>query len=307
MNETTMDRMTSLPDGETRRPIRRDPNDIRSNSLLASLISLGCQDLHANLELVQLPAGKVIYESGATMRYVYFPTTSIVSMLYIMNDGTSDEIATVGTEGFIGIQLFLGCETIPSRAFVRSAGHAFRLDANVLQKEFSRSAAVQHLLLRYMQSLLAQISQTAACNRHHSINQRLCRWILSSLDRLPTNELHTTHESIGEMLNVRRESITQELGELKAAGLIRCQRGRITVVNRHNLEARACECYKGIKREFNRLLTPPTVSPGLEQIWNGRSSGAQAQVHFGAGSSFTPAASFARQEEDKLRFPAVPA
>ncbi len=309
MNEKTMDRMTSLPDGETRRPIRRDPNDIRSNSLLSSLIALGCQDLHTSLELVQLPVGKVIYESGATMRYVYFPTTSIVSMLYIMNDGTSDEIATVGTEGFIGIQLFLGCETIPSRAFVRSAGHAFRLDANVLQKEFGKSPAVQHLLLRYMQSLLAQISQTAACNRHHSINQRLCRWILSSLDRLPTNELQTTHEAIGEMLNVRRESITQELGELKAAGLIRCQRGRFTVVNRHNLEARACDCYKGIKREFDRLLTPPSVSPGLEEIWNGRSASAPASVRSGAGPYYAPAvAAYARQDEESLRhLPGVPA
>ena len=224
-------------------------------------------------------------------------------MLYIMNDGTSDEIATVGGEGFIGVQLFLGCETIPSRALVRSAGHAFRVDASYLQSEFNRCAAVQHLLLRYMQSLLAQISQTAACNRHHSIHQRLCRWLLSSLDRLPSSELQTTHESIGEMLNVRRESITQELGELKAAGLIRCQRGRITVINRPNLEARACECYKGIKREFTRLMAAavPQVPSrsGLDQLWNARPISSTPQPSFGApGYSSAAANRTIRQEEE---------
>jgi CRP-like cAMP-binding protein len=282
----------------------RDIADVRTNNLLATLINSGCEELHAHLELVPLPVGKVLYESGGAMRHVYFPTTSIVSMLYIMNDGTSDEIATVGSEGFIGIQLFLGCETIPSRALVRSAGSAFRLEAGMLQKRFSQSSAVQHLLLRYMQSLLAQISQTAACNRHHSIHQRLCRWILSSLDRLPSSELQTTHESIGEMLNVRRESITQELGELKGAGLIRCQRGRITVVNRPKLEARACECYGGIKREFNRLLAGLANSPvrnGLEEIWQARSTSAAPQISFGVGQdNVSGPGSYVRQEEDYL-------
>ena len=280
----------------------RDIADMRPNNLLTTLINSGCEDLQAHLELVPLPVGKVLYESGGAMRHVYFPTTSIVSMLYIMNDGTSDEIATVGSEGFIGIQLFLGCETIPSRALVRSAGSAYRLEAGLLQKRFSQSSAVQHLLLRYMQSLLAQISQTAACNRHHSIHQRLCRWILSSLDRLPSSELQTTHESIGEMLNVRRESITQELGELKGAGLIRCQRGRITVVNRPKLEARACECYGGIKREFNRLLAglaSPPVRNGLEEIWQARSTSAAPQISFGVVPEYASGA-FVRQEEDYL-------
>jgi CRP-like cAMP-binding protein len=283
----------------------RDIADIRANNLLATLVNnSGCEELQAHLELVPLPVGKVLYESGGAMRYVYFPTTSIVSMLYIMNDGTSDEIATVGSEGFVGIQLFLGCETIPSRALVRSAGSAFRLEAGLLQRRFSQSSAVQHLLLRYMQSLLAQISQTAACNRHHSIHQRLCRWILSSLDRLPSSELQTTHESIGEMLNVRRESITQELGELKGAGLIHCQRGRITVVNRVKLEARACECYGGIKREFNRLLAGLANSPvrnGLEEIWQARSTGAAQHVSFGVAPDYASAPGpYLHQEEDYL-------
>ena len=292
----------------------RDLEDVHANHLLASLTASGCPDLSAHIELVQLPVGKVIYESGGAMRYVYFPTTAIVSMLYIMNDGTSDEIATVGSEGFIGIQLFLGCESIPSRALVRSAGHAFRLDANLLQKEFGQSPAMQHLLLRYMQSLLAQISQTAACNRHHSIHQRLCRWILSSLDRLPSSELHTTHETIGEMLNVRRESITQELGELKLAGLIHCQRGRITVVNRSKLEARACDCYGAIRREFTRLLAHTTAATvparnGLEEIWQSRSSAAATQVRFGVPNYALIPDTYVRNDEDLSvsRYPAVPA
>jgi CRP-like cAMP-binding protein len=282
----------------------RDGVDIRANNLLATLVGSGCEELKAHLELVALPVGKVLYESGGAMRHVYFPTTSIVSMLYIMNDGTSDEIATVGSEGFIGIQLFLGCETIPSRALVRNAGSAFRLEAGLLQKRFTQSSAVQHLLLRYMQSLLAQISQTAACNRHHSIHQRLCRWILSSLDRLPSSELQTTHESIGEMLNVRRESITQELGELKVAGLIHCQRGRITVINRLKLEARACECYGGIKREFNRLLAGLNSSPvrnGLEELWQARSTDAASQISFGQVPDYTSGPeAYVRRDEDYL-------
>jgi CRP-like cAMP-binding protein len=289
-----------------------DLEDVHANHLLASLRASGCPDLSSYIELVQLPMGKVIYESGGTMRYVYFPTTAIVSMLYIMNDGTSDEIATVGNEGFIGIQLFLGCETIPSRALVRSAGHAFRLDASLLQKEFGQSPAVQHLLLRYMQSLLAQISQTAACNRHHSIHQRLCRWILSSLDRLPTSELKTTHETIGEMLNVRRESITQELGELKGAGLIHCQRGRITVVNRAKLEGRACECYGAIRREFSRLLAATRGVPvrnDLEEIWQSRATGAATQVRFGVPNYTLMPHTYGYQEEELSlrRSPAIPA
>ena len=292
--------------------ILRELEHAHANHLLTSLgACAGCPDLSTYAELVPLPVGKVIYESGAAMRYVYFPTSAIVSMLYIMNDGTSDEIATVGSEGFIGVQLFLGCETIPSRALVRSAGHAFRLDANLLQKEFSQSPAIQHLLLRYMQSLLAQISQTAACNRHHSIHQRLCRWILASLDRLPSSELQTTHETIGEMLNVRRESITQELGELKTAGLILCQRGRITVVNRPKLEARACECYGAIKREFNRLFAgfSAPVRNDLEQLWQSSATGSGSQVRFGVPSYAPAPVAYAHKDEEFSvhRQPAVPA
>jgi len=265
---------------------------IRGNHLLASLLTPGCSDLRSKLELVPLAAGKVVYESGGHVRHVYFPTTSIVSMLYIMNDGTLDEIATVGNEGVIGIQPFLGCEAIPSRAFVRSAGHAFRLEAALLQKDFSQSLSTQHLLLRYMQSLLSQISQTGACNRHHSVRQRLCRWLLSSLDRLPSNELQTTQESIAELLNVRRESITQELGVLKTQGLIRCQRGRITVVNKSKLEACACECSGRIRSELCRLrsgFSVLQVPSDRGEIWDRRATDSASQAHFDVVPKNSPA------------------
>ena len=226
------------------------------NHLLAALMAAGSEHLLSGLEMVSLKFGDVLYESESRIRYAYFPTTSIVSLVYMMEDGATDEIAAVGNEGIIGVPLFMGSETTPSRAVVRCAGSAFRMKGHLLLEEFTQSPSVQQILLRYTQSLFAQISQTAACNRHHSVHQQLCRWLLSSLDRLPSNELKITHESIAGMLGVRRESVSKEAAELQTAGLIHNGRGRITVVDRRRLEARACECYRGIKREFGRLLNP---------------------------------------------------
>jgi CRP-like cAMP-binding protein len=208
----------------------------------------------AHLELRPMKLGDALYESGVPMRYVYFPTTSILSMLYVMKDGASAEIAIVGNEGMLGISLFMGGETTPSRAVVQSAGHAFRLGAEHLKTEFSRYGPTMHLLLRYTQALITQMSQTAVCNRHHSVDQQLCRWLLLSLDRLMSNELTMTQELIANMLGVRREGVTEAAGKLQQAGLIHYRRGRITVIDRPALEARACECYDVVKREFDRLL-----------------------------------------------------
>ncbi len=231
------------------------------NHLLASLMAAGSEHLLGSLEMVSLKFGDVLYESESRIRFAYFPTTSIVSLVYMMEDGATDEIAAVGNEGIIGVPLFMGSETTPSRAVVRCAGCAFRMKGNVLLEEFHGSKTVQQILLRYTQSLFAQISQTAACNRHHSVHQQLCRWLLSSLDRLPSNELKITHESIAGMLGVRRESVSKEAAELQSAGLIHNGRGRITVLDRRRLETRACECYRGIKREFGRLLSPQVPAP----------------------------------------------
>jgi CRP-like cAMP-binding protein len=198
--------------------------------------------------------GDVLYESGSELRHVYFPTTAIVSLLYVMLDGASAEIAVVGNEGIIGVALFMGGETMPNRAVVQSAGHAYRLKGQLLKQEFNRSGELQHLLLRYTQALLTQMAQTAVCNRHHSLDQQLCRWLLLSLDRLPSNELVMTQELIANMLGVRREGVTEAAGNLQKAGLIAYRRGRITVLDRAGLEARACECYAVVKKEFDRLL-----------------------------------------------------
>ena len=198
--------------------------------------------------------GDVLYESGARLRHVYFPTTSIVSLLYVMEDGASAEIAVVGNEGILGISLFMGGNTTPSRAIVQSAGHAFRLAANLLKNEFERHGPTMHLLLRYTQALITQMAQTAVCNRHHSVDQQLCRWLLLSLDRLASNELSMTQELIANMLGVRREGVTEAAGNLQDAGLIRYHRGNITVVDRRGLETRSCECYQVVKTEFDRLL-----------------------------------------------------
>ncbi|HWS11943.1 MAG TPA: Crp/Fnr family transcriptional regulator [Rhodocyclaceae bacterium] len=226
----------------------------RQNHLLAALPAQDFARLSANLELVPMPLGHVLYESGSELRQVYFPTTAIVSLLYVMIDGASAEIAVVGNEGIIGVALFMGGETMPNRAVVQSAGHAYRLRGQLLKEEFNRSGQMQHLLLRYTQALLTQMAQTAVCNRHHSLDQQLCRWLLLSLDRLPSEELVMTQELIANMLGVRREGVTEAAGDLQRAGLIRYQRGRITVLDRTGLEARACECYGVVKKEFDRLL-----------------------------------------------------
>jgi CRP-like cAMP-binding protein len=206
------------------------------------------------LEAVTMPLGEVLYESGDRLSHVYFPTTSIVSLLYVMEDGASAEIAVVGNEGLVGISLFMGGQTTPSRAVVQSGGEGFRLKADLLIKEFNRAGPVLHLLLRYTQALITQMAQTAVCNRHHSLDQQLCRWLLLSLDRLTSNRLVMTQELIANMLGVRRESVTEAAGHLQAAGLIRYRRGQIEVLDRAGLQRRSCECYAVVKDEYDRLL-----------------------------------------------------
>ena len=224
------------------------------NHLLDALPVVDYDRLATHLELIPMKLGDVLYESGAQLRYVYFPTTCIVSLLYVMEDGASAEIAIVGNEGILGISLFMGGDTTPSRAVVQSAGHAFRLKAELLKKEFGLFGPTMHLLLRYTQALITQMAQTAVCNRHHSVDQQLCRWLLLSLDRLHSNKLSMTQELIANMLGVRREGVTEAAGKLQDAGLISYRRGTITVVDRAGLEAKVCECYKVVKTEFDRLL-----------------------------------------------------
>lgn len=224
------------------------------NHLLAAMLPDEYERIVAHLELIPMPLGDVLYESGAQMRHVYFPTSAIVSLLYVMENGASAEIAVVGNEGIVGVSLFMGGETTPSRAVVQSAGNAYRLKGQVLKDEFFRAASMQRLLLRYTQSLLTQMAQTAVCNRHHSLDQQLCRWLLLSLDRLPANELVMTQELIANMLGVRREGVTEAAGNLQRAGLIEYHRGHITVLDRAGLEDRACECYAVVKKETDRLL-----------------------------------------------------
>jgi CRP-like cAMP-binding protein len=224
------------------------------NQLLAALPEAVLGRMQASLELVSMPLGDVLYESGTQPSHVYFPTTSIVSLLYVMEDGSSAEIAVVGNDGIVGVSLFMGGETTPSRGIVQSAGHAYRLKGQYLKQEFLRAAELQHLLLRYTQALLTQMAQTAVCNRHHSVDQQLCRWLLLSFDRLTSNELTITQELIANMLGVRREGVTEAAGKLQKAGLIRYNRGHITLLDRPGLEARSCECYSVVKKEFGRLL-----------------------------------------------------
>jgi len=226
----------------------------RQNHILRALPATEAARLLPHLELVPMPLGNVLYESGHTMRHVYFPTTSIVSLLYVMADGASAEIAVVGNEGMVGVALFMGGETTPSRALVQSAGHAYRLKGEILKDEFHRATALQHLLLRYTQALLTQMAQTAVCNRHHTVDQQLCRWLLLSLDRLPSNKLNMTQELIANMLGVRREGVTEAAGKLQTAGLINYSRGHIAVLDRPRLETQCCECYEVVKKEFDRLL-----------------------------------------------------
>jgi CRP-like cAMP-binding protein len=206
------------------------------------------------LEFVELALGEVVYESGATLSHVYFPTTAIISLLYVMENGESAEIAVVGNEGMVGVSLFMGGNSTPSRAVVQSAGTGFRLRAEILEQEFNQGGAVLHLLLRYTQALLTQMAQTAVCNRHHSLDQQLCRWLLLSLDRLQSNELVMTQELIANMLGVRREGVTESASRLQSAGLIRYARGHISVLDRAGLEKRTCECYAVVKKEYDRLL-----------------------------------------------------
>ena len=228
-----------------------DPID---NHLLAALPKAEYARILPNLALVELPLGKILYESGRPFSNVYFPTTSIVSLLYVLENSSSAEIAVVGNEGIVGIALFMGGETMPNRAVVQSAGLAFRLNGQMLNQEFNRSGATQHLLMRYTLALFSQMAQTAVCNRHHTVDQQLCRWLLLSLDRLKSNELCMTQELIADMLGVRREGVTEAAGKLQSAGLIKYARGKITVLDRPGIEARVCECYEVVRKEFFRLL-----------------------------------------------------
>jgi CRP-like cAMP-binding protein len=236
------------------------PHDPYQNHLLAALPAADFERLQPSLKLVPMTLGEALYESGIVLHHVYFPTDSIVSLLYVMADGASAEIAVVGNDGVVGVSLFMGGETTPSRAVVQSAGHAYRLDGTLLKDEFYRAGPMQHLLLRYTQALITQMAQTAVCNRHHSLDQQLCRWLLLSLDRLPSNELVMTQELIGNMLGVRREGVTEAAGQLQRAGLIRYSRGRITILDRSGIETRTCECYAVVRKECDRLLPGRSAS-----------------------------------------------
>jgi CRP-like cAMP-binding protein len=228
--------------------------DLKENSLLAALPDAEWTRWLPQLERVEMPLGQVLYEAGDTLKYMYFPITSIVSLLYVMENGASAEIAVVGKEGLVGVSLFMGGESTSSRAVVQSAGHGCRLNSKVMKSEFHRAGPVLHLLLRYTQALLTQMAQTAVCNRHHSLDQQLCRWLLLSLDRLDGNELVMTQELIANMLGVRREGVTEAALQLQKDSLIRYVRGHITVLDRKGLERRTCECYAVVKREYDRLL-----------------------------------------------------
>jgi CRP-like cAMP-binding protein len=228
----------------------------QENQILAALPAAERERLFPHLKLVEMPLGMVVYESGATLRHMYFPASCIVSLLYVLEDGSSAEIAVVGKEGAIGVALFMGGETTPSRAIVQSAGLAYRLTGRRLKEEFRRHGQMLQLLLRYTQSLITQMAQTAVCNRHHSLHQQLCRWLLLSLDRLPSNKLIMTQELIANMLGVRREGVTEAAGKLQKLGVIRYSRGQITVLDRQKLEQLSCECYAAVRKETDRLLAP---------------------------------------------------
>ena len=234
--------------------------DLRRNHLLAALPPAEWSRWAPLLELVDMPLGQVLYESGITLNYVYFPITAIVSLLYVMENGASAEIAVVGNEGIVGVSLFMGGESTPSRAVVQSAGLGCRLNAAVMKTEFDKAGAALHLLLRYTQALITQMAQTAVCSRHHTLDQQLCRWLLLSLDRLQGTELVMTQELIANMLGVRREGVTEGALKLQKAGLIQYARGRITILNRKGLESRTCECYAVVKREYDRLLPATTAT-----------------------------------------------
>jgi len=239
-------------------------HDPRQNHLLAALSAGALERVLPHLRLVAMPLGKVLYEPGDLLSHVYFPTDCIVSLLYVLTDGSSAEISVVGNDGVIGIALFMGGETTPSRALVQSGGHAYELHGQLLKNEFHRDGAMQLLLLRYTQALITQMAQTAVCNRHHSVDQQLCRWLLLSLDRLSGNRLTMTQELIANMLGVRREGVTEAAGKLQKLGVIKYQRGQITVMDRPRLEQLCCECYAVVRKESDRLLPRPS-SEALQQ------------------------------------------
>jgi CRP-like cAMP-binding protein len=241
------------------------PDSPNQNHLLAALPAAELELLATHLERVPLPLGHMLYEPGGQLQHAYFPTTSIVSLHYVTETGASAETAGVGNEGVVGVSLFMGGDTTSSSAVVQTAGHAYRLERRRLLQEFNRAGSLQHLLLRYTQALMTQMAQTAVCNRHHSVEQQLCRWLLLTLDRLPSNELVMTQELVASMLGVRREGVTEAAGKLQAAGLIRYKRGHISVINRTGLEAHVCECYRVVKLEIARLfLLKSELRPSAE-------------------------------------------
>ncbi len=245
------------------------PHSPNQNNLLAALPTEEFEPLSAHLELVRMPLGEILYEPGEQLRHAYFPTTSIVSLHHVMESGASAESAGVGNEGVVGVSLFMGGNTTPSSAVVHTAGHAYRLEGRLLKQEFTRAGLMQRLLLRYTQALITQMTQTAACNRHHSVEQQLCRWLLLTLDRLPSRELVMTQELVARMLGVRREGITEAAGNLQEAGYIRYRRGHIAVLERSGLETRACECYAVVRKELNRLLSDARYRQGAVQLNTG--------------------------------------
>jgi CRP-like cAMP-binding protein len=237
------------------RPANPTPHSPNRNHLLAALPPAEFERLAPDLELVPMLLGEILYEPGGQLQHAYFPTTAIVSLHYVMESGASAETAGVGNEGVVGVSLFMGGETTPSSAVVQTAGHGYRLAGRLLKREFNRAGLMQRLMLRYTQALITQMTQTAACNRHHSVAQQLCRWLLLTLDRIPSHELVMTQELVASMLGVRREGITEAAGMLQRAGVIRYRRGHISVLERAGLEARACECYAVVKKELGRLLS----------------------------------------------------
>jgi CRP-like cAMP-binding protein len=242
------------------------PHSPNQNHLIAALPTAEYERLAAHLQLVPMLLGQVLYEPGDQLQHAYFPTTAIVSLHYVMETGASAETAGVGNEGVVGIALFMGGDTTPSSAVVKTAGHAYRLERRLLKQEFDRAGVMQRLFLRYTQALITQMTQTAACNRHHSVEQQLCRWLLSTLDRVPTRELVITQELVASMLGVRREGITEAAGKLQHAGFIRYRRGHIAVLDRHGLETRACECYAVVRKELGRLLSDVQLRQELSAV-----------------------------------------
>ena len=242
------------------------PHSPNQNHLLAALPTVEFERLAAHLELVPMLLGQILYEPGGQLQHAYFSTTAIVSLHYVTESGASAEIAGVGNEGVVGISLFMGGDTTPSSAVVQTAGHAYRLERRLLKQEFDRAGPVLRLLLRYTQALITQMTQTAVCNRHHSVEQQLCRWLLVTLDRVPSGQLVMTQELVANMLGVRREGITEAAGKLQHAGFIRYRRGHIAVLDRSGLETRACECYAVVKKELSRLLSDVRYRQGISPV-----------------------------------------